>query len=51
MSTSDDSLDAYTFFDSETLGIFYGYNQILIIFTISISSYFLSKNVQLDVKC
>ena len=50
-SSSDDSLSAYTFFDSETWGVFYGYNQILIIFTIIISSYFLSQNVQLDIKC
>ena len=51
LRSDDDNLSADTFFDSETWGIFYGYNQILIIFTILISSYFLSKDVQLDVEC
>ena len=55
LSSPDDSnsnsFGAYTFFDSETWGIFYGYNQIVIILTILISSYFLSKNVQLYFEC
>ena len=47
-NTSGDSLDAYTFFDSKTWGIFYGYNHIIIIFTIIISSYFLAKQIKVE---
>ena len=45
---SDDSLDVYTFFDSKTWGVFYGYNQVIIILTIVISSYFLTKTIKLE---
>ena len=48
---TENNFNVYTFFDSETWGVFYGYNQILIILTILISSYFLSKDVQLYYKC
>ena len=46
-----DSLYVYTFLDSQTWGLFYGYNQVIIIITILISSYSLARNVQLDYQC
>ena len=46
-----DVSSAYTFFDSETWGVLYAYNQIVIILTIIISSYFLSKQIKLEYCC
>ena len=41
-------MSAYTFFDSQTWAGFYAYNQILIILTIVIASYFLAKQLRLQ---
>ena len=50
-TTQTDSFEVYTFFDSQTWGFFYGYNQIIIILTILISSYFLAKEIKLYFQC
>ena len=47
-NTTDDGVDVYTFFDSTTWGVFYAYNQVLVILTIVVSSYFIAKEVKLE---
>ena len=47
----NNNLNVNTFFDSSEWGVFYGYNQIIIVLTILISSYFLAKDIKLDYKC